>query len=114
MIIRAVDDMLENCLLDNGLFYYKELPSLKRLGNNPIILEALSIAYEITGDKKYLKAGIPTLKYVIKISASGGYGGKKTVSDGVVMTGSAGTKGFAQHMPPISIFYTYASENGLL
>ncbi len=25
MLIRAIDDIVENCTLDNGLFYYKEL-----------------------------------------------------------------------------------------
>lgn len=51
MILNAVDDMIENCLLENGLFYYKELPSLNRQGNNPLILEALAIAYELSGNK---------------------------------------------------------------
>ncbi len=114
MIMRAVDDMLENCLLDNGLFYYKEIPSLKRLGNNPIILEALSIAYELSGDVKYLKAGVPTLKYIMSISAASGHMGGKKLIEGVVMNGTVGTKGFAQMMAPITCFYTYASETGIL
>mgnify|MGYP000736048214 FL=1 len=33
--------------MDNGLFYYKELPSLARNGNNTLLLEALAIAYEL-------------------------------------------------------------------
>ena len=112
--MRAVDDMLENCLLDNGLFYYKEIPSLKRLGNNHIILEALSIAYELSGDVKYLKAGVPTLKYIMSISAASGHMGGKKLMEGVVMNGTVGTKGFAQMMAPITCFYTHASETGIL
>ena len=62
MLIRAVDDLIENCLMDSGLFYYKELPSLARLGNNTLLLESLAIAYELTGDKKYLAPGLETFK----------------------------------------------------
>ena len=31
MILRAVEDMVDNCLLKNGLFYYKELPLYLKL-----------------------------------------------------------------------------------
>lgn len=114
MIIRSVDDLIENCILDNGLFYYKELPSLKRLGNNPIILEALAIAYEITKDLKYLKAGIPTFKYFVQISSPKGFGAGKKIMEDSVITGNVGTKSFAQLMLPVTLFYTYANENKLI
>lgn len=61
MLIRAVDDLIENCLMDNGLFYYKELPSLARLGNNTLLLESLAIAYELTGDKNTLRRDLKPL-----------------------------------------------------
>ena len=105
MILHAVDDLVDNARLDNGLFYYKELPSLKRFGNNSIILEALAIAYELTGDKKYLEAGIPTLKYVIRIGAGGGMGNKRSVEDAVIC-GKSGTKSFAQMMIPVTTYYS--------
>lgn len=113
MILRAVDDLVENARLENGLFYYKELPSLKRDGNNPIILEALSIAYELTGDKKYLEAGVPTLKYVLKYAAPGG-GGKKMIDGDTVRTGAPGTKSFAQLMIPVTTYYTACMREGVL
>jgi hypothetical protein len=111
MILRAVDDLMENARLDNGLFYYKELPSLKRFGNNPIILEALTIAYELTGNTEYLKAGIPTLEYVVARGANGG-GAKKIVED-TVMSGMQGTKNFAQLMTPVTTFYTACAREGI-
>jgi hypothetical protein len=111
MILRAVDDLVENARLDNGLFYYKELPSLKRFGNNPIILEALTIAYEITGNADYLKAGIPTLKYVVARGANGG-GSKKIVGD-TVMSGTYGTKNFAQLMTPVTTYYAACAGEGI-
>ena len=62
LILDAVKDLIENCKLENGLFFYKELPSLRRLGNNTIILEALAIAYELTKDTSYLLAGKETFQ----------------------------------------------------
>lgn len=113
MILRAVNDLCENAVLDCGLFYYKELPSLKRLGNNPIILEALAIAYELTGDLKYIEIGMPTLEYVMAYKLPKLNMGKTIIED-TLMCGSVGTKRFAQLMVPVTIFYKAASENGLM
>ncbi|MBR1736442.1 MAG: hypothetical protein IJ736_05440, partial [Firmicutes bacterium] len=113
MILRAIDDLVENAVLDNGLFYYKELPSLKRLGNNPIILEALTYAYELTGKVDYLKAGIPTFEYNMNAFGSSVGGGKRIVED-ALLNGGVGTKSFAQLMIPYSVFYAAASKEGLL
>ena len=104
MILNAVDDMIENCLMDNGLFYYKELPSLNRLGNNPLILEALAIAYELSGNKKYLQAGFKTYAKTIENMAHSGGGTKHTLED-TVLTGSTGTKQFAQGFLPVATYY---------
>ena len=113
MIMRAVDDLMDNARLENGLFYYKELPSLKRLGNNPIILEALTIAYELTGDKKYLKAGLPTLEYLQKLNMMQvSTRGKEEIED-TVMTRASGTKSFAQMMLPVTVFYRACREESL-
>lgn len=113
MILHAVDDLVENARLSNGLFYYKELPSLKRFGNNPIIMEALAIAYEITGDVKYLKAGVPTLKFVTANSKSLFVGNKKAVED-TVMTAGTGTKSFAQCMVPVVTFYAACAKENII
>lgn len=113
MILRSVDDLLENALLDNGLFYYKELPSLKRLGNNTIILEALTIAYELTGDLKYLQAGIPTFKSAISNTSVSIGGTKKIVGDALITNGP-GTKSFAQSFWPLTTFYKAATTHNLL
>lgn len=104
MLISAVDDLIENCILDNGLFFYKELPSLNRLGNNPLVLEALAIAYELTNDSKYLKAGIPTFKKVIANMNSAG-GGSKRIVENTVLTGNTGSKQFAQSFIPVATYY---------
>lgn len=112
MILRAVDDLIENCLLDNGLFYYKELPSLQRLGNNTLLLEALTIAYELTGDAKYLEPGIKTFKKAIYEQAPSVNGPKRIVDDAVICAGGS-TKGFAQSFIPLITYYRALAENNM-
>lgn len=104
MIIRAVDDMIDNCILDTGLFYYKQLPSINRLGNNTLVLEALTIAYELTGKTSYLEAGLPTMAVTIKKAGGGAVGSKTKIGDAVI-AGNMGSKTFAQCFIPIATFY---------
>ena len=115
MILRAVDDLLDNARLDNGLFYYKELPSLSRFGNNPIVLEALTIAYELTGEAKYLEAGVPTFLFAYRQRGRMGFGGgqKRVVGD-AVLTGGNGTKNFAQMMIPMTTYYVACLKEKVL
>ncbi len=113
LMLRAVDDLIENCLLDNGLFYYKELPSINRLGNNTLLLESLAIAYELTGDKKYLEPGVMTYIMAISSAVPGAVGAKKVEGDAIIV-GSQGTKGFAQSFIPLTTYYKAASNCGII
>lgn len=113
MMIRAVDDLIENCYMDNGLFYYKELPSLKRLGNNTIILEALTICYELTGEEKYLTFGLMTFAQATENQSVTLGGSKKIVGDSVIGPGP-GTKNFAQSFLPLVSYYKAATDTGIL
>ncbi len=114
MMLRAVDDLIANCYVENwGVFYYKELPSLSRPGTNTLLLEALAIAYELSGDAAYLKPGIVTFKRAIAEGAPGSGGGKKNVEDAVIV-GNASSKNFAQSMIPLATYYRAASESGML
>ena len=114
MMLRAVDDLIENCYVEKwGVFYYKELPSLNRPGYNTLLLEALAIAYELSGDVNYLKPGIITFKKTIADPVPGSVGVKKKVQDAVV-AGNASSKNFAQSMIPLATYYRPASECGLL
>ena len=104
MILGAIDDIVENQMNPYGLFYYKELPSLARNGNNPLLLEAMAIAYELTGDVSYLDKGIKTFK---KHMASAGYSlGQKKIFEDTVVVGSGAPKAFAQGFLPLALFYT--------
>lgn len=113
MLIRAIDDVVENCTLDNGLFYYKELPSLSRNGNNTLLLESLAIAYELTGDKKYLEYGFKTFETNINNTGRAGIGSKKVIDDAVIVSGDS-TKGFAQSFIPLVTYYKALGDTGLI
>ena len=112
MIIAAVRDLVANCRLENGLFYYKELPSLRRNGGNPLILEALAHAYEFTGEVSFLEAGLPTFKLFAGVSRSFP-GAKQKREDSVVQSGGVGPKMFAQAFPALAYYYRVAVEAGI-
>jgi hypothetical protein len=113
LILSAVDDLVDNCLMDNGLFYYKELPSLDRLGNNTLLLEALTIGYELTGDVRYLKYGKRTFWRSINAPSGGNVNEKNIVEDAVVTKGGS-PKNFGQCMIPLSVYYKAAADNGII
>lgn len=113
MMLGAIDDLVDNCLMENGLFYYKELPSLNRLGNNTLLLEALTIGYELTGDTRYLECGRGTFLSNIHAPAPSVSGVKKIVEDAVIHT-TVGTKGFAQSFLPLSLYYKAMTDNHML
>lgn len=113
MMLSAVDDLVDNCLLENGLFYYKELPSLNRLGQNTLLLEALAIGYELTGDTRYLTYGKRTFWKSINASAPN-VAGVKSIEGDAVVAKTAGTKNFAQCFIPLSVYYKALTDNGML
>jgi hypothetical protein len=113
LILSAVDDLVDNCLMDNGLFYYKELPSLDRLGNNTLLLEALTIGYELTGEVRYLEYGKRTFWRSINAPSGGNVNEKNIVEDAVVTKGGS-PKNFGQCMIPLSVYYKAASDNGVI
>lgn len=112
MIVAAVRDLVANCRLENGLFYYKELPSLRRNAGNPLLLEALAHAYELTGELSFLEAGLSTFKLFAAVSRSFP-GTKQKKEDAVIQWGGAGPKMFAQAFPALAYYYRVAVEAGI-
>ncbi len=114
LIVETVDDLLEHCLGPDGIFYYKELPSLKTTAPTPHALESLTYAYRITGDEKYLKIAARQFGAMMG-SYGGGRTGKKYADDsGAVIVGQGGGRGFASMYTSILIFAGEASKLGLL
>lgn len=110
LMLKAVDDLIENCYMERtGLFSYKELPSLSKLGNNTLLLEALAIAYELTKDASYLRYGEQTFQKAIRDTAGGSLG-KKTVYGDAVVAGSGSAKNFGQSFIPLATYYKALTE----
>jgi len=65
LVLEETGDMLRNGRNANGLFYYKELPSLEHQTSSLLPLQLLAHAYELSGDKRYLQAGLTELEYAL-------------------------------------------------
>ncbi|MBQ8821638.1 MAG: glycoside hydrolase family 127 protein [Lachnospiraceae bacterium] len=113
MLLSAVDDLIENGMLGNGVFYYKELPSLSRIGNNTLLLEALAIGYELTGNPEYLSYGMNTFTSNIKAIPSGAPGTKSIREDAVIYK-NASPKSFGQSFIPLAVYYKALTDRGMI
>ena len=111
LILGAIDDLTENFMNPYGLFYYKELPSLMRNGNNTLLLESMSIGYELTGDVKYLKCGVGTFR--MQFGRDGGLNNKKRIAEDAVLVGNGPTKSFAQAFLPMVQYYNAMLKAGM-
>ena len=112
LLLAACDDLIESAMTPHGLFYYKELPSLSRLGNNTMVLESLVIAYRLSGDAGYLKKGLETFRR--DLAGKSGIIGEKKVVEGTVLLENDPPKHFAQSFIPLALFYKAAAEAELL
>jgi len=113
LILDAIDDLVENAMLPYGLFYYKELPSLNRLGTNTLLLEAMAIGYELTGNTDYLKAGLKTFQREIRTQPAKAGGAKRHIEDAVIV-GNTSPKSFAQTFIPLTTFYVSVLKEKLI
>jgi hypothetical protein len=117
MIVGVMEDLLEHTYMkDEEMFYYKELPSLVRVGTtNPLILEALSYAYEFTGDPKFLHAGKVSFQTLCRriereIVA---VGAKEIARDALILWDGLGPKFFAQYYYPLFYYYRTTVTAGI-
>ncbi|MBA4387321.1 MAG: hypothetical protein C0404_05025 [Verrucomicrobia bacterium] len=62
LVMAIADDLVENGMTPWGVPYYKELPSLKVATAGFVFVELMSWAYRLSGDKRYLEAGLPALE----------------------------------------------------
>ncbi len=115
MIVNSMDDLIEHCLMPDGRFYYKELPSLRQRAAGLYVLESLAYAHEITGDRRYIDAGMITFELAVARTASGNVVGRKYVADdAVVWETGASPKAFASSLLPAVSFYREALKAGAL
>jgi hypothetical protein len=117
MIVSAVRDLLDNCLMPEGSFYYKELPSLRQRGAGAHVIEAVACAYEVSGDVSLLQRCMSVFEEALGGAGVGGGlvgGSKYAVGDAVILPGGPGPKAFAAAFPAIMAFYRAADKAGLL
>jgi hypothetical protein len=116
LVVDELDDLVANALQDDGLFYYKELPSLQRRSATANVLEALAYGYLLTGDERFVEAGVPTLERLREggLFAGGGQpsGRKEPAGEGIVKGygGAPGPKAFAQRFVPLMMYYRAVAD----
>ncbi len=114
LIVETVDDLLEHCLGPDGIFFYKELPSLQRSAPTPHVLESLTHAYRLTGNQDYLKTATRQFAALVSRGAETAKGGKFIDSSGAVISGQGGGRVFASKYSSILLFASEAAPLGLL
>ena len=113
LIVGTVDDMLAHCIGPDGVSYYKELPSLRRTAPTYHLLEALTHAYRITGDEKYLK--IATRQFAAAGTETGARDRPKYADDsGAVIDGEGRGRPFADKYTSLLLYAGAATPLGLL
>ena len=116
LIVETVDDQIEHCLGPGGVFYYKELPSLRAPAPTVHALEALAYAYRLTGTERYLEIAARQFAVFLEGLHTGGRGGKKRYieEDRAVVRGEGGGRSFATAYTSLAVFATIAEPTGLL
>ena len=115
LIVGAADDLLAHCLGPGGVFWYKELPSLRRSLPSPHVLETLTHAYRLTGNTRYLKVAARQFFEMIETNEQVPAVGKKWTEQGaVVESGSLSGRPFADKYTSVILFAGAATPEGLL
>lgn len=114
LIVEVMDDLIQHCIGPDGIFYYKELPSLQRTAPTPHALEALTYAFRITDDQKYLEIASRQFAAMVASPAGQGSGPKRIDKSGAVVSGSGGGRDFADRYQSILVFASEAAPRGLL
>ena len=115
LIVATADDLLAHCLGPDGIFYYKELPSLRRPYATPHVLEALTHAYRITGNQAYLRVAARQFAAMMDGPSGATAGGRKVIDpDGAVVQGAGDARPFAAAYTSVLLFAAAATPLGLL
>ncbi len=115
LVVEEMRDVLQNCVLADDRFFYKELPSLHRRSDFTLQMEALAYAYQLSGDTQFRDHILTMMRSMMKRGFGGGGGGKRIVKDLVgdtVLFDGPGPKVFAFFYIPFMVAYkTLADEN---
>ncbi len=115
LIVAAADDLIAHCLGPGGVFWYKELPSLRRSLPSPHVLETLTHAYHMTGNKRYLEVAARQFFEMVAETPPVPAVGKKYITQGaVVEDGGSSGRPFADKYTSVILFAGAAAPLGLL
>jgi hypothetical protein len=65
VILEETRELMRSTRNANGLFFYKELPSLEHQGSTPLVLQALGYAHLLSGDRSFIEAGLAEFEYQV-------------------------------------------------
>ena len=114
LIVEVMDDLIGHCLGPDGIFYYKELPSLQHTAPSPHALEALTYAFRVSDDKTYLEIAARQFAALVAREEWGHGFAKRIDKSGAVVQGTGGGRIFADKYQSILIFASEAAPRGLL
>lgn len=115
LLLSAADDMADNCISKyTGLFIYKEFPSVNQSMTVATVLGALTYAYQMSGDVKYLKYGLATFETTLRTLPTM-QGDIRTGHHLMIKwNGSPSNKAFAENGPNLMLYYKAVMDNGLM
>ena len=114
LIVEEMGDLLDHCIMPDGRFFYKELPSLNRRAGGHLEMEALCHAYEHSGEKRFLEQAAHMMKSARR---GGSRSGKRIVKDLVgdtVLFDGSGPRSFGSFYVPFMSAYKTLSDAGYL
>jgi len=114
LVVRIADELIEHCLGPDGVFYYKELPSLRLPHTSPHALELLAHAYRLTGRETYLKVATRQFAVLAERPPRVASGPKVLDPSGALISGHGNGRSFAYSYEPTIIYAAQATEKGLL
>ena len=109
-----VADALENVHLADGVFFYKELPSLRTPSPSPHVLELMAHAYRIAKDESYLRIATRQFAVLVERPPARTSGPKVLDESGAVIHGSGDARSFAASYTSTLLYASQATPLGLL
>lgn len=115
LVLAVARDLEENCLGPDGIFIYKELPSLRRSAPTPHVLETLTHAWRFSGEERFLRLAVRQFAAMIGEPASAAArSGKRAVEENAVVFAEGRACLFAQNYVPVLLFAAAAAAAGRL
>lgn len=114
-ILTVVDDMIDHCYIKRAdMFMGKQYPAVRFQNLNGMVLESLAIAYELTGNRDYIKKGLGMFSWITVENQPPVYDFSKYKHNEytVIYNCPCGPKRCAQTLLPLLHYYNLALSLG--